>query len=248
MKLGKKPATHDARDLLFAKYRTATLTPAPVGFDHTGLVTEPWGMLGNSTLGDCAIAGPMHETMLLNAAAGKQIQFTDANAIGAYTAITGYNPADPNTDRGSNVRDVLSYRAATGLRDAGGGIHKIGAYVALEPGDWNELLEALYIFECVGIGIQFPASAMDQFNNGQPWDVPIGTIEGGHYIPCVARPLAATVDVVTWGAKQAMTQAFYEATCDEAWAYVSSENLTAGATLEGFNLAQLQTDLAAITP
>ena len=246
LRLGKKPATKDTRDLLFARYRTTALTPAPVGYDHTALVKTTWGMLANDRLGDCAIAGPGHETMLLNAAAGKQIAFSDQNIISAYSAITGYDPADPATDQGSNVRDVLNYRVSTGLTDGYGQTHKIGAYVALTPGDWNQLLEALYVFECVGIGIQFPGSAMDQFNANKPWDLPISAIEGGHYVPVVAYPSAGVVEVITWGSKQLMTEAFYSATADEAWAFVSEEDLTGGKTLEGFDLAALQADLAAL--
>lgn len=243
MKLGKLPATRDPRDLLFARYRTAALTPAPIGFDHTSLITTAWGMLGNDKVGDCAIAGPAHETMLLNAEAGKQVLFDEASVLGAYSAITGYNPADPSTDQGSNVRDVLKYRSTLGLPDASGARHTIGAYVALTLGDWNQLLEALYIFECVGVGIRFPASAMDQFNAGKPWDIPISAIEGGHYIPVVARRTPTSVTVVTWGKEQEMTEAFYAGTCDEAWAFVSSEDLTSGRTLEGFDLAGLTQDL-----
>ena len=245
-KLGKKPATRDDRDLLFAHYRTTAIQQAPVGFDHTSLVTNPWGMMVNDRLGCCAIAGPGHETMLLNAAAGKQVTFTDSDIIAAYSAITGYNPADPSTDQGSAVRDVLAYRASTGLTDANDDLHKIGAYVALTAGDWNELLEALYVFECVGIGIQFPGSAMDQFNSSKPWDVPVSAFEGGHYVPVVARPAESMVEVITWGAKQLMTEAFYSACCDEAWAFVSEEDLTAGKSLEGFNLDDLAADLDSI--
>ena len=247
LKLGKKPATLDDRDLLFRDYASSTLQTAPVGFDHTALLAEPWGMLGNDTVGDCAIAGPAHETMLLNAEAGKQIPFTTQGVLAIYSAITGYNPADPNTDQGSNVRDVLAYRAATGFTDAAGGVHKIGAYVALTAGDWTELLQALHVFETVGIGIQVPQSAMSQFADGQPWTVVEGSpIEGGHYIPAVARPAVDTVTIVTWGAKQLMTKAFYEEYCDEAWAYVSTEDLVEGATLDGFDLAELQEDLNAL--
>ena len=247
LKLGKKPATRDDRDLLFLHYRTAAAPEAPVGFDHTPLVTQPWGMLGNDTVGDCAIAGPAHETMLLNAEAGKQIPFTTQGVLQIYSAITGYNPNNPNSDQGSNVRDVLTYRATTGFADAAGHVHKIGAYVALSPGDWTELLQALYLFETVGIGIQVPQSAMQQFQDGQPWDVTEESpIEGGHYIPAVARPATNMATVITWGAKQLMTQAFYAAYCDEAWCYLSEEDLAGGKTLEGFDVDELQADLEAL--
>ena len=49
---------------------------------------------------------------------------------------------------------------------------------------------------------------------------------------------------MTWGALQQMTVAFYEAYCDEAWAYISAEDLQNGKSPEGFDLQELQTDLA----
>jgi hypothetical protein len=105
--------------------------------------------------------------------------------------------------------------------------------------------EALYLFQAVGIGIEFPESAMQQFNSGEPWDVVSGAkVEGGHYIPLVAK--RDNLEVVTWGALQQMTPAFYEKYCDEAWAYISEENLKAGKSPEGFNLEQLQADLSGL--
>jgi hypothetical protein len=86
---------------------------------------------------------------------------------------------------------------------------------------------------------------MDQFNHGQPWDVvPGAKIEGGHYIPLVAK--RENLEVVTWGALQQMTDAFYQEYCDEAWAYISVEDLKENKSPEGFDLEELQADLAAI--
>ena len=77
--------------------------------------------------------------------------------------------------------------------------------------------------------------------------VPGAQIEGGHYVPVVALPTANMIQVITWGALQGMTQAFYEKYCDEAWAILSPEMLSTGGTsLEGLNLAQLQADVAAL--
>src|SRR5205807_10604879 len=105
---------------------------------------------------------------------------------------------------------------------------------------------ATYIFQTVGIGIEFLGSAMDQFNAGEPWDVVQGaSIEGGHYVPLVG--VNGNLQVVTWGALQQMTQAFFEKYCDEAWAYVSVEDLDGkGLDPEGFNVEQLQADLAGL--
>jgi hypothetical protein len=265
LKLGKRPATYDKRDLLFARYRTSEPLPShPKYFGHEQLVgPKAWQMLGNgpdSTVskgfggaGDCFFAGGAHETMLWNLETGNSVKFTGANCIADYSAVTGYDPHAPldamgenPTDKGTDSRVGLKYRQQTGLKDAKGKRHKIGAYVALELGNMNELLEALYLFGVVGIGIRFPDSAMNQFNAGQPWSVVPGPAPtGGHYIPLVAN--RNLLEVVTWGCIQKMTPQFYQTYCDEAWAILSPEMLKGGKSLEGFDLAQLQADLKKVT-
>lgn len=252
LKLGKQPATEDKRDLMFAKYvQPSQLPTPPAQFGHETLFgPKDWGMLGNDQWGDCAWAGPAHETMILTTEGGHPVTFTTDGVLSDYGAGTGFDPnAGPpgqnSTDRGSNVRDVLKYRQKTGIVDADKNRHQIGAYVKLDEKNLDQVLEAMYLFEIVGIGIEFPASAMDQFNQGQPWDVvKDAKIEGGHYIPLVAK--RENLEVVTWGALQQMTQAFYEKYCDEAWAYISVEDLKDGKSPEGFDLEQLQADLAAV--
>jgi len=245
MKLGKKPAVYSRKTLRLSDYLT-TLPPVPAdNFGHETLVTQPWGVLGNDALGDCAIAGPGHETMLWNAEAGQQVAFSDANTIADYSAITGYNPADPATDQGSIVLDVLNYRRNTGLLDAAGARHKIGAFVSLEVGNLDHLYAALYLFGALGIGINFPGSAMDQFNDGQPWEVvPGASIDGGHYVPLVAK--RGNLLCVTWGRLQAVTETFLTTYMDEAYAMLSPEMLADGKSPGGFDLPALQADLQAL--
>ena len=106
----------------------------------------------------------------------------------------------------------------------------------------TQIEEAVYLFGVAGIGIRFPASAMAQFNAGKPWSVVARSkIEGGHYIPLVA--LRGDLYCVTWGKLQALTPAFLTKYVDEAWCILSPEMLTAGKSMEGFSLAQLQADL-----
>ena len=252
LKLGKLPATVDERDLLFARYvKPAELPTPPAEFGHEKLFRrKSWGMLGNDEWGDCAWAGPAHETMLLTKEGGNQAHFTTSRVLSDYSAGTGFDPdagppgANP-TDRGSNVRDVLGYRRSKGIVDSHGKRHRIKAYVRLDHTNLAEIYQALYLFQVIGIGIEFPSTAIDQFHAGEPWDVvPGATVEGGHYVCCVAK--RANIEVVTWGARQQMTESFFRKYCDEAWAYISVENLAAGKTPEGFALAELEADLATL--
>jgi hypothetical protein len=255
LRLGKQPPTPDHRDALFTQFATVSqlLPQVPAAFGHEDAVQklgEQWGMLGNGPdnsvkqgfqgAGDCVFAGGDHEHMMWNAEVGKKVAFTGANAISDYSKVTGYVIGDDSTDQGTIVRDALKYRQNTGLVDKGKKRHKLGAYVQLEPGNTDHVKQALYILSAVGIGFQFPSSAMQQFNDGKPWSVVAGAqIEGGHYVPVVAVRAGGIV-VITWGQLQLMTWQFFQKYCDEAWGLLSQEFLKAGKSPEGFDLAALQ--------
>lgn len=245
MKLGLKPFVHDARDLEFRRYRTgAPLPKHPATFGHEGLI-KSWEMLGNDQFGDCVWAGAAHETMLWNAMAGRTVTFTREGVLSDYAACTGFDPKTGRNDNGTDMRAAMKYRQKVGVVDADGKRHKIGAYLWIQPGNFEHFLEAVWLFGACPIGIQVPQSAMDQFNRNQPWSVVAGSpIEGGHYIPAVAD--RTYPEVVTWAKIQPMTKAFYLKYCDTACAIISEEMLTNGKSLEGFDLAALQADLKAL--
>jgi hypothetical protein len=248
LKLGKTKARPGAMSLKLSDYlkKSVILPSVPKTFGHEGLVPASWGMLGNDNYGDCVWAGAAHETMMWNAEAGVKVAFTDTSVLSDYTAVTGFNPKKPNTDQGTDMVVAASYRRKTGVLDAAGKRHAVAAYLAIKPGDLNEHLIAAYLFGAVGIGIQFPNTAMDQFNAGKPWDVVAKSkIEGAHYIPLVAR--RTNLEVVTWGKLQQMTTAFFQKYNDESVAYVSLESLKNNKSPEGFDAAQLQADLAEVT-
>ena len=206
-----------------------------------------WEMLANDTVGDCVIAGGMHETMLWTANGSTQASVSTAAAIKNYSAITGYDPKDPSTDQGTDMQAAASYRRKTGLLDAAGRRHKVGAYLSIDPGDLEQHFLAIYLFGAIGIGLRFPDSAMGQFHAGQPWTVvKRARIEGGHYVSGVARR-AGELIVVTWGREQVVDPAFLAKYNDESVAYVSTEYLRKGRSPEGFDADQLNADLAEIT-
>lgn len=254
LRLGKAPATSDERDIRYSVVKAGVALPKPPARFGHGSMFKNWAMLGNGPddtvapgfqgAGDCVFAGGVHETMMTNRLAGHPVMFTGRNAIDDYSAVTGYVIGDDQTDQGTNVRDALKYRRKTGLVDAHGVRHKIGAYVALDPKNWDQIIEAVYVFSAVGVGFEFPDTAMDQFNAGKPWDVVTGAyVEGGHYVPAVGRPSSSVLGVVTWAKRQSMTKAFALKYIDEAWAIVYPEELRNGKTERGFNLAQLNAAL-----
>jgi hypothetical protein len=79
-KLGKKAASHDDRDIRFARVAAGVTLPIPPArFGHGTLFhSTGWGTLGNDRYGDCVFAGGAHEVMLTNKLAGRTVTFDDA--------------------------------------------------------------------------------------------------------------------------------------------------------------------------
>lgn len=247
-KLGKKPARDDAVKLKLASYLKATALPAlPAAFGHEGVISS-WPMFANDQYGDCVWAGAAHETMMLTTLGGHAATFTDANVLSDYSAVTGFVESDPSTDNGTDMQTAASYRRKTGIVDAAGNRHTIAAYLALEPGNLDHLCIAAYLFGAVGIGLQLPGSALDAAANKQPWYYTAGSqIEGGHYVPLVGKRADGIFITVSWGMNQLMSTAFLSHYCDEAIAYVSTEDLINQKSPEGFDYATLLADLKELT-
>lgn len=244
-RLGLKPVQSQPR-LMLRNYFTSDLPSAEslkFPFGHANAIQPE--MFMNDKLGDCAIAGSIEEVRLANALRGVTVPFTDATAAQNYTAITGYNPADPSSDQGTDVHDLYQYRQSTGIVDADGNYHKIIAYAGLTPGDFNELLVALSLFEMVGIGIQVPSYAESQFEAGQPWHLVFGihSIEGGHYIPVVGATDAATAQLYTWGAVGGITAPFYAKYNTVAVVALTEEMFKGDTDIDGVDFEKLQADL-----
>lgn len=242
-KLGKLPARQDAIKFKLSTYEKAALPTPPKTYGHQKLITT-WNMYGNDQYGDCVFAGAGHEHLLWNKEAGKDVVFTDSTILEGYSAVTGFNPNDPSTDNGTDMEMAAKWRRKVGLLNAKGGRHKIGAYLAINKGDIDQIKKAAYRYSAVGIGIQFPASAMNQFNAGKAWTVVKNSpIEGGHYVPVVGYN-SKYIYIVTWGKVVPCSYAFIRKYMDEGIVYLSNDFLNnEGKTLEGFDLATLTKDL-----
>lgn len=250
---GKLPATEDARDLPFHSYVDTDLidlnNPPPEKTPgHGSLMPKPRIMAGNGPddsvipgfqgCGDCVFACITNYLRLAYAIARKGLfPATGKTAVGNYSEVTGYILNDPATDNGTNMRTAMNWWRNTGYKDEHGTRHKIGGYASIKLGNFNHLLWALYLIdEGVPLGIQFPASAMQQFPN--KWTVvPNSPIDGGHAIL-----LDRTLNVESWAVDVQTVEAFLKKYVDEAYFPVDAEGLVNGKSLEGFNSKQLLAD------
>jgi hypothetical protein len=236
---GKKDPVAEPK-LKLKDYLTAPLPTPPPNFGWDYLVKD-WGMLANDSVGDCVIASGLHETLLWRASAGQPTNLTPQCALDNYSAITGYDPAKPSTDQGTDMQTAANYRVKHGLVDADGNTHQIAVWIGITL---DQLAAVTWIFGAVGIGIQVPAYCQDQFSAGQPWTVQKANakIEGGHAIPVVGDA-NGMFKVVTWGQIQLVDPNFLAQYMDEGFCYLSTEELANGVNLDGFDLAQLQDDV-----
>lgn len=246
-KLGLKPVQKQPT-IKLASYFTPDLpsvSSLKFPFGHANKIQPE--MFMNDQLGDCAIAGSIEEVRLANALRGVTVKFTDKAAVKNYELIAGYNPADPDSDQGTDVHDLYEYRRATGIVDADGKRHKVVAYAGLTPGDFDQLLIGLSMFDMVGIGIEVPDYCEAQFEAGQPWHLEKGRhdIEGGHYISVCGATDVNTAQLYTWGAVGGITRPFYEKFSTVSVVALTEEIFEAGKTPEGLDSAALAKDLKA---
>jgi hypothetical protein len=222
----------------------ATAPPAAVNWNKP---VRSWPMLANDSVGDCVFAAIGHTIQTWTANASTEVILSDRDVLAAYSAVTGYNPADPSTDQGTVMQDAFSYWRKTGI--AG---HKILAFAQVDHTSLVELETAVALFGEVLLAIDFPDTAMDQFNEGKPWDVVYGAkSEGGHAI-CSARydsgNKSAPWTVITWGREQPVTTRFLSKYLREAWVAIAPEWIAAnGTSPSGLDLAGLGEDFTALT-
>ena len=227
--LGKLPAQPARPHLKLSAVLRERLAAPPASCDWQS-DSISWPMYANDTVGDCTCAGVGHlVNQLTFYGTGLEVLPAESSVLGMYSAITGYNPKRPSSDTGAYCQDVLAYWRKTGLEG-----HKIVAYASLDVSNLTEVKQAIALFGSVYVGMTFPDSAMDQFNEGQVWDVVKGARnEGGHCVIAGAYG-NGKIGLVTWGAETEMTEAFWKKYVDEAWVVLDADGLNkAGAYFSG---------------
>lgn len=245
---GKLPA-QPARPQLRASALLAK-QPAPPASADWQSDSIAWPMYGNDNWGDCVWAETGHAVNQLTFyGAGVEATPTDDEILKGYSDVTGFDPnAGPPgsnpTDQGTYIQDAMKYWRKTGV-----GGHKIVAYASLDVHNLDEVKKAIAQFGSISVGLNFPGSAMDQFNEGKPWDVVKGArVEGGHCV-LVGAYGDGKFGLVTWGAETEMTEAFWRKYVDEAWLYLDEDGMNqAGAYFAGSTtLYVLGQEFAALT-
>ncbi len=200
VKLGLKAITKpEPMRMMAATQILRKLPPPPPLVDWGNGVTQ-WGAMLNDKLGICTCAGIGHNDQIVSmAATGKMDTPPDDVVLQLYKDAAGYNPNDPDTDRGAYEPEILKYVKQNGFHG-----HKLLGWVSPNPQDLNQIRQAIAHFGCVYMGAILPNSIMGQ----NIWDVDPhnkGTL-GGH---CMIAPFYDVYKrwfrFVTWGKNQLCT-------------------------------------------
>lgn len=181
MKLGRiAPRTDRLSALpLFPDY-AAKLPPPPPSVTWSDKVAS-FGMLANDSVGDCTAAAVAHLIQLWTTANGNGVVPTDQETLDFYSTVTGYDPADPMTDQGAVMVDVLSAWHKQGIT-IGGKVHKLAGYARTRVGHHTHVKQAIQIAGGVCLGVALPEAWFDS----DVWDVGRGPkyrLAGGHEVP-----------------------------------------------------------------
>lgn len=234
----------------FARYqalpRFAALSdqlPAPpASVDFTAGGAGYAGTLGNTTAGDCTIAGVGHLIQGWTAMTGRPVVFTDAQALAEYSRVEGYDPATGQPDDGMDETVVLEGWTGAGLYGT-----KLTAYSTVDPTNLTHIQQTIWVFGGIYLGLMLPRSAEQQTDAGQPWTRPwFSPILGGHCV--VSQKYDQTyLYVDTWGQLQPVAWDFVQAYFDAAYAPFSRLWLDAqGKSPGGLDAAALMGDLPAV--
>lgn len=245
-KLGRRPHDPQRPALVLDEFLDpGAITPATTVVDWTSLVTQ-WPMYDNDQYGCCVWAAIGHMIQAWTTyASGVTLEVPAAALLGGYSAVTGFDPSQTKpdgtnpTDNGTVIADALSYWQKTGV--AG---HKILAYAQIK--NVANIEPALRLFGALMVGVNFPQSAMNQFNANAPWTVVDGSSSvGGH---CVHVGYdGSDFRCVTWGAVQEISLPWWQEYVEEVWVPITPEWLSATGTspsgLDRAGLGHAFTDL-----
>lgn len=240
-RFGKHPPKRDYRTLRFADYAAALASP-PASCDNLARVAKAlpgttvaqlFPMDGNDTLGDCTCAAVAHAIGVYRGLTGSKAIMAKADVVKLYNRLTG------GVDSGLNELDVLNYWRKTAVDgDA------IVAYVSIDPKNHTHVQQAIDLFGGVYLGFQVQANCIQEFNAHKAW-TPGKLTNDGHAVFATGYT-AAGGTVLTWGAAQQFTWAWWDECVDEAYAILPPE-AKSPKFAPGFNYQQLVADLKAIT-
>lgn len=230
LRLGKKEHKPDPKTLhLSAVISPHVDAPARFDFDHgrTSFPRSPWG---NLEWGDCVKASQANGLLRLERLETHRTpKVTEQDVVEAYKRQTGSQTPGDDNDNGLVMLDNNRLWRTEGF-PVKSRSYKIAAFGELDPSDTAQLRAAVYLLHGIHFGLSLPTGLHSLLYERAVWDVPAtangnpawrpGTW-GGHAVFCKAYD-EKFFEIMTWGMKVFVTDAFVRRYCDEVWAVVDN--------------------------
>lgn len=136
---------------------------APPFQDWTG-DDRTYSWWDNNVLQDCTIAALAKMIEQRCRLANVKCELTVADVHAAYSKATGWDPKDPTSDRGGQMRDAIKVAMTDGI-----GPYKFDAVARVNVNDPIELRAALYVAGSVYVGADLPKRVTEQKD---VWSIP----------------------------------------------------------------------------
>ena len=244
MKLGRLPRAYNpAVPHLSALKKLAKPIAIPEKINYADGMPDDLGVMLNDDLGDCTCAAYFHALQVWSHHTNKthgMITEPDKDVLKLYQEACGYSGTS-ETDQGGVEQGVLSYLLNTGAPTGFNSEtrHKLRSFVEVDVRNLHDVKQCIYETGCAYIGIEVPDNIMAE-QIPDVWDVDKNSqIEGGHAIILTGYDKNG-FDLISWGTKYRMSNKFFKAYCDEAYALCDIDWLLGtGKTLLGLPMAQL---------
>jgi hypothetical protein len=232
VKFGRRHPVSFGPHLKLRNYLRAALPSAPPSSDYTpkaaGILAD---VLGNDRFGDCVFAGGYHVTGVETANAGAAFHASLQQVLADYTAVTGFNQNDPNTDNGANIQDALNYWSSHGFANG----TKLLGYLSVDATNAAEVQSAMFLFENLIFGMSLPDAWITPFpsRSGFVWDVAGAPDTNNGHCVIGAGHDAHGIKTATWGLLGTLTYAAIakyatHAGSGELWVALTPDQLVKG--------------------
>ena len=168
---------------------------------------------GNDQYGDCVFAEDAHYIGLLTANANTLFDYSEAQTLADYSALTGFSPSNPASDQGADPIADLNWRVAKGYADGS----KDAGWALVDGSNWAEVQYAVSTFGNLKMWFGIPDSIANSLpsSSGFVWDATAGNaddanghaIGGSGYSTNLVAASHDGIDVMTWGMRGRVTKA-----------------------------------------
>jgi hypothetical protein len=253
-KLGRKPRGHANLPHYSQLRRAARRQDIPSAKSWLNGLPADLGMMlngadpadpGAPSLGccTCSALGHAHQVWSFNAT-GQMRTIPNAFILKNYELFCGYNPADPSTDQGGVMQDILVQLMNLGFQTPDGPDMPLG-YVEVDPRLPSDIREVIALAGIAYLGMDV-LDSWTEAEAGGTWRADRSPVAGKHCVIAAGYD-ADGLDIISWGMRFRMPWESFAGYCSEAYFIVDQHWIEkTGQTPGGLTLDELAAAMATV--